>query len=56
MHKKLYLVYYPILQQNGRLLHVVLMISLGLMKSSEVRKAGDGSNKWLNQNLNINQV
>ena len=25
--------------------HFVLMISLGLMKSSEVRKAGDGSNK-----------
>ena len=34
-----------LLEQNGRLLHklviFVLMISLGLMKSSEVRKAGD---------------
>ena len=37
-----------LLEQNGRLLHkffhFVLMISLDLTKSSEVRKAGDQSN------------
>ena len=36
--------------------HFVLMISLGLNHQKLENKAGDGFNKWLNQNLNINQV